>query len=414
MPSCSRASRGPLFDNARRPGIKSPGTGYRGRDDPDERRCLIALHLVPALGPIRIARLVQAIGSARGACEARETALAAVPGIGPRLAALIVRWRRAIDVDEELRRASRAGACVLTWLDADYPARLRELDDAPPVLYLRGSYRAPEPAVAVVGTRSPSAYGLDVAGALGEVLGGAGVVVVSGLARGVDAAAHAGALRQGGSTVAVLGCGVDVVYPREHRSLMEAMLARGGIVSEAPMGVPPRRQQFPLRNRLISGLAQAVVVVEGGVDSGSLITARHAARQGRPVYAVPGSVFAPGSRGPHRLLASGARVLGDPGELLQRLGVPHPARGGAESAQPLSDDEARVLRVLGEAPAHIDRVVERCGLGVGRVAGALATLEVRGLVRQSPGKQFTRRSGFDGPGAQHHPGGDLWPNHSSS
>ncbi|TMI78941.1 MAG: DNA-protecting protein DprA [Bacillati bacterium ANGP1] len=340
MPSCSRASRGPLFDNARRPGIKSPGTGYRGRDDPDERRCLIALHLVPALGPIRIARLVQAIGSARAASEARETALAAVPGIGPRLAALIVRWRRAIDVDEELRRASRAGACVLTWLDADYPARLRELDDAPPVLYLRGSYRAPEPAVAVVGTRSPSAYGLDVAGALGEVLGGAGVVVVSGLARGVDAAAHAGALRQGGSTVAVLGCGVDVVYPREHRSLMEAMLARGGIVSEAPMGVPPRRQQFPLRNRLISGLAQAVVVVEGGVDSGSLITARHAARQGRPVYAVPGSVFAPGSRGPHRLLASGARVLGDPGELLQRLGVgssgcsarPPPTSIGSSSA----------------------------------------------------------------------------------
>src|SRR5207302_10050374 len=238
-----------------------------------------------------------------------------------------------------------AGACVLTWLDADYPARLRELDDAPPVLYLRGACKAPEPAVAVVGTRSPSPYGLDVAGALGEVLGGAGVVVLSGLARGIDAAAHAGALRQGGSTVAVLGCGVDVVYPREHRSLMEAMLARGGIVSEAPLGVPPRRQQFPLRNRLISGLAQAVVVVEGGVDSGSLITARHAARQGRPVYAVPGSVFSAASRGPHHLLAQGARLLQGPGPLLEAVGLAwRPGTSGPAAG--LSDNEVRVLAVL--------------------------------------------------------------------
>jgi len=374
---------------------------------------LIALHLVPAMGPVRIARLVEAIGSACGACEAREATLAAVPGIGPRIAAQIA-GRRVADVDEELLRAHRAGARVVTWLDADYPVRLRELRDAPPVLYVRGALRPSGPAVAVVGTRRPSAYGRDVARSLGEVLGRAGVVVISGLARGIDGAAHAGALRPGGCTVGVLGCGVDIAYPREHRTLMEAMMKRGGVVSEAPMGVRPRRQRFPLRNRLISGLAQAVVVVEGGVDSGSLITARHARSQARPVYAVPGSVFAPGSRGPHRLLASGAEILIDPGELLRRLGVPQPSPGGGEPGPRLTGDEARVLQVLGETPVHIDGVVARSGLGAGRAAGALATLEVRGLVRQSPGKQFTRRSGFEGPGARHDPGGDPWPDHSSS
>lgn len=255
---------------------------------------------------------------------------------------------------------------MLTWLDAEYPARLRELRDAPPVLYLRGVV-ASGPAVAVVGTRRPSAYGRDVTRSLGEVLGSAGVVVISGLARGIDAAAHAGALRPGGSTVGVLGCGVDIVYPPEHRTLMEAMLVRGGA----------------------------------------------ATFQGRPVYAVPGSVFAPGSRGPHRLLASGAAVLSDPGALLEGLGVRWPAPAGGRHAPRLGEDEARVLDMLGEAPVHIDGLIERSGLGAGRVAGALATLEVRGLVRQSPGNRFARRSGFAGPGAQDQVGGDTWPNHSS-
>ncbi len=292
----------------------------------------------------------------------------------------------------------------MTWLDAGYPARLRDLRDAPAVLYLRGRWDGePDPAVAIVGTRPPSAYGLDVAGSLGEALGGGGVVVIRGLARGIDQAAHAGALRQGGRTVAVLGCGVDVVYPPEHRTLMEAMLTHGGAVSEVPMGVDPRPQQFPLRNRLISGLAQAVVVVEGGVDSGSLITARPAAAQRRVVYAVPGSVFAPGSRGLHRLLDGGARVLQDPGELLGRLGLSRPARPGGTPGKRLTEDEARVLGVLSDSPVHIDQIIAQAGLGAGRVAGAL---EVQGLVRQCPGKRFTRRSEFQGP-ARHSAGGDT-------
>lgn len=167
-------------------------------------------------------------GSARAAVDAGERDLAEVHGIGPRLAARIVRWRASVDVDAELRRAAAVGARVLTWIDPEYPARLRDLRDAPPVVYMRGRWNgSPEPAVAVVGTRRPSAYGLDVAAGLGEVLGGAGVVVISGLARGIDRAAHAGALMRDGRTVAVLGCGVDVVYPPEHRTLIEAMLPHG-------------------------------------------------------------------------------------------------------------------------------------------------------------------------------------------
>ena len=367
--------------------------------------------MIPALGPVRIARLMRAFGAASDVLHAGEQDLAAVQGIGAGLAATIVARRTEVDVRDEIRRATAVGARILTRLDAGYPARLRELPDAPPVVYVRGRWEGSAGrTVAIVGTRRPSGYGLDVAGSLGEVLGEAGVVVISGLARGIDQAAHAGALRRGGTTVAVLGCGVDVVYPREHRPLMEAMLARGGVVSEVPMGVPPAPQRFPLRNRLISGLADAVVVVEGGVDSGSLITARHAAVQQRPVYAVPGSVFAPTSRGPHHLLATGASVLQSPDDLLERLGLTAPAGSGEGTAAALDGDETRVLESLDEEPRHVDDIIERAGIGAGRALAALVTLEVRGLVRRRTGQRFARRSAFDRLGS----GGDTWSNHSLS
>lgn len=243
--------------------------------------------------------------------------------------------------------------------------------------------------------------------------------MISGLARGIDQAAHGGALRGGGTTLAVLGCGVDVVYPPEHRHLMEAMLTNGAVVSEVPMGVPPAPQRFPLRNRLISGLAEAVVVVEGGVDSGSLITARHAARQGRAVYAVPGSVFAATSRGPHHLLATGAAVLQGPDDLLERLGLRPSGRraeraaGGtfpAGTGPALGEHEARVLQALDDKLRHVDEVIERAGLDAGPVLAALVTLEVRGLVRRGAGQRVARRSAFGRPDS----GGDTWPSHSLS
>jgi DNA processing protein len=191
---------------------------------------------------------------------------------------------------------------------------------------------------------------------------------------------------------------------------MEAMLARGAVVSEVPMGVHPAPQRFPLRNRLISGLAEAVVVVEGGVDSGSLITARHAADQQRALYAVPGSVFTSTSRGPHYLLARGATVLQGPGDLLDRLGLGASGRPRERTAAPLDADEARVLDALDEEPRHVDGIIERVGLGAGRALAALVTLELRGLVRRGAGQRFARRAAFD----RLESGGDTWPNHSLS
>ncbi len=383
-------------------------------DDVRERRSLIALHLTRVVGAVRIARLVGALGSAAAACSAPAEVLAAVPGVGGRMAADIVRRCAQVDVDGVLSRAAAIGARVVTWYDAGYPAALRALRDAPPVLYVRGAWSGEnEPGIAVVGTRRASAYGLGIAGALGEVLGAAGVVVVSGLARGIDREAHAGALRAGGTTVGILGCGVDVVYPAEHRSLMEAIVRRGAVVAEVPLGTRPRPQQFPPRNRIISGLARAVVVVEGDVDSGALITARYAAAQGRPVFAVPGSICAPTSRGPHRLLSRGARVVETPQALLVALHLPPGKISVRETGEPPDPVEARVLAVLEEQVLHIDRVIERAGLSPARVLGALAALEVRGLVRQFPGKNFARQPYGPGTGRST-AGGVAWPNHSSS
>jgi DNA processing protein len=367
---------------------------------------LIALHLTPGIGAVSIAQLMHVCGSAAAVWSAPADTLADVPEVGARAAAMIPQARRRVDVGEELRRADACGARIVTWLDPDYPEALRPLRDAPPVLYIRGAWReGPEPVVAVVGTRRASAYGLGIAGALGEILAGAGATVVSGLARGIDGAAHTGVLRAGGVTVGVLGCGVDVVYPPEHRRLMETMQQRGALVSEVPIGTQPRRQQFPRRNRLISGLAGAVVVVEGDVDSGALITARCALAQGRHVFAVPGSIHAFGSRGPHQLLAQGARVLGTPSDLFAALGLVHvagrsrqdgartgPPRKEAHAVQPSIEPEpdALVLAVMGEEALHIDAVISRTGLRPADVTAALATLEMRGLVRQFPGKHFAR------------------------
>ncbi len=393
-------------------------------DDARERRCLIALHLVPGLGAVRIARLIGTLGSAAAVWDASGQALTRVPGIGPRLAAFIERGRGAVNVERELRRATDRGARVLTWLDAGYPARLRALHDAPPVLYVRGAWSGGSgPGVAIVGTRRASAYGLSIARHLGEVLAGAGAVVISGLARGIDRAAHVGALRVGGITVGVLGCGVDVAYPPEHRALIEGMQRTGAVVAELPMGTPPRPQQFPPRNRLVSGLAQAVVVVEGDVDSGAVITARYAVAQGRPVFAVPGSVYARQSRGPHRLLAGGAGILDAPETLLEFLGLPRTPQVGTDAgpanAAGIGAKETRTLGVLNEQGMHIDAIAARAGLGAAETAAVLAALEVRGLVRRLPGMHYARQTarwpGGEAPGtAQENAGGATWPDHSSS
>lgn len=361
-----------------------------------DRYCLVALSLVPGLGAVRVARLLEHFGSAEAAWTAGPAALAGVPGIGRGLAAAVVAAHdgRASRAFED---AARAGVRVVTHLDSAYPMRLRQIPAPPPVLYVRGEWPDDSPAVAIVGTRRATPYGLGVAERLASALAEARVTVVSGLARGIDAAAHAAAVRARGCTVGVLACGVDVAYPPEHRALMAAMCARGGLVAEAPMRAPPERGAFPARNRLISGLADAVVVVEGDLDSGALITARRAEAQGRPVFAVPGSVYARGSAGPHRLLAAGARILTHPDDvlaLLERASPRDPSRPGRSGVPPgLTRAEQMVLAALVGGDARpIDGLAAAAGLRAAEAAAALVALEVRGLVRRMPGGLYAARA----------------------
>lgn len=359
-------------------------------DSERERHCLVALSLVPGLGAVRVARLLAHFGSAEAASTADPVALAGVPGIGRGLAAAVAAARGDGRASRAFECAARAGARVITRSDPAYPVRLRQIAAAPPVLYVRGGWPDDAPAAAIVGTRRATPYGLTVAERLASALAESQVAVVSGLARGIDAAAHAAVVRARGCTVGVLACGVDVAYPPEHRTLMAAMLARGALLAEAPMGAPPERGAFPARNRLISGLADAVVVVEGDLDSGALITARQAETQGRPVFAVPGSVYARGSAGPHHLLAMGARVLTHPDDLLAVLerASPGDSPGAGHPGVPpgLTRAEQAVVAALdrGEARA-VDGVAAAAGVRVADAAAALVALEVRGLVHRMPG-----------------------------
>ena len=296
-----------------------------------------------------------------------------------------------------LDRGARAGLLTVRWSDPAYPRMLAAVADPPPLLWLRGAAAALEPpAVAIVGSRAGSAYALAVAERLAGDLAAAGVVVVSGLARGVDSSAHRGALAARGLTVAVLGSGADVVYPAEHRELACAIAASGAVVSELAPGTPPRPAFFPMRNRIISGLVRAVVVVEAGEKSGSLITARLALDQGRDVLAVPGSVLNGRNRGGHALLRDGARIVESADDILEELGLCRvcgraPADPAAADGAPGGQPADPVLASLepGE-PADLDAIAARSGLPAPRLLARLFDLELRGLVRRTGGGRFAR------------------------
>jgi len=289
-----------------------------------------------------------------------------------------------------LTRARATDIAVVTWGDPEYPAALSVIADPPPVLWVRGNIATLSGlAVAIVGSRAGSSYSLTVAETLAADLAARGIVIVSGLARGVDSAAHRGALAASGATLAVLGSGTDVVYPAEHRSLAGDIAGSGGaVVSELAPGTPPQRQFFPLRNRIISGLSRAVLIVEAGEKSGSLITARCALDQGREVLAVPGNVLTGRNRGGHALLRDGAKIVESADDILDELGMPAPARaGGARSDDPVNG----VLRSLpaGE-PSDLEAISERTGLAPARLLPKLFDLEMRGLVKRVGGARFAR------------------------
>ena len=359
----------------------------------DRRRYWLGFHLTKGIGPARLQRLLDHFGDLAAAWEAAPGDLERA-GLGEPLRANLAAAKRTWDLDRELARLDAAGVALLTWDDPAYPARLRQIDAPPPVLYVRGGLTAADDlALGIVGTRRATPYGREVTTRLAGEVAAAGLTVVSGLAKGIDACAHDAALRAGGRTIAFLGCGIDVVYPPEHRALARRIAegGQGALVSEHHLGAPPDAPNFPARNRLISGMSLGVLVTEAPIKSGALITTDFAAEQGRDVFAVPGSILGPHSAGPNDLLKQGATPVTGVQDILTGLNL---ARRGAQAetrrALPENADERAILGMLGEGPTHINDLSHASGLSVAALNALLMVLELKGLVRQHGAGQYLR------------------------
>jgi DNA processing protein len=378
----------------------------------------LALALVPGLGPKTTAALLAKFGSVAAARRATAAQLRDLPHVGDKTAAALADALRSVDLDAELALLDRYGVTPVPLGFPGYPAPLAGLTNPPPLLYFRGAWAdADLNAVAVVGSRSCTAYGKRVASEIARGLVRAGVTVVSGLARGIDGAAHRAALEAGGRTVAVMAGGLSEIYPPEHAELAEAITARGCLVTETPMTVAPQPGMFPARNRIISGLSRAVVVVEANARSGALISARHAAEQGREVFAVPGNVDSPASAGCLELIRNGARLVRTADDVLDDLkgiatpeyGKPAPAPslfeavGSGPAAEPAAENppppeppsdldptQQRVWDAL-SARRHADELARETGIAVGELSTVLMRLEMKRLVRRLPGNFYERR-----------------------
>jgi len=355
--------------------------------DRDELRAWIALRMVKGVGPVVYQGLLRAFSTPSHAFGATAHALECA-GVRPEVARAIRRFADWAGADRQLRAAERAGARVVTCTSAAYPQNLKEIHDPPPLLFVRGSFvDRDQVAVAVVGSRRASPYGLRMARDISAGLVRCGLTVVSGLARGTDAQAHWSAVRGGGRTIAVLGSGVDVVYPSEHRALAQQITLNGAVVSELAMGTQPDAENFPARNRIISGLSLGTLIIEAAEKSGSLITARLALEQGRDVFALPGLVGA-NTRGSHALLRDGAKLTERAEDIVEEL-APHLLRYARRAAPvALTDLEGRLLEVIRGGPIHIDELIDRAGLPVATVLATVLALELKGVAEQLPGKYF--------------------------
>jgi DNA processing protein len=354
-----------------------------------DRRYWVGFNLVKGIGAVRFQALRDHFGDLALAWQAPLEALQAA-GLGPKLAERVVQIRDSVDLKKVMAGIGAQGIDILTWEDDLYPSRLKDIDQPPPVLYVRGTLTNEDAwAVAVVGTRRVSAYGRQVADELAAYLANNGVTVISGLARGVDAIAHQSALKAGGRTIAVLGCGVDRIYPPEHAQLASRIISSGALLSDYPPGTAPDAANFPPRNRIISGLAMATVVVEAGETSGALITAQFAADQGREVFAVPGNILAPQSKGTNRLIAQGAHPMLSARDLLEILNLRRVTeQREVRKILPGNEIEAKLLSVLTQEPLHMDDIRNQTGLPIERVSATLVMMELKGLVRQVGGMNY--------------------------
>lgn len=363
--------------------------------DEEEVKYWLALRLIGDLTNGEIRSLIERFSSPREVFSASKADLREILKNKVEKADEIANFKNWGEAEREWERLKCHEARIVTFRDPDFPGLLTNIDNYPPFLYVKGRLDRGDINIAIVGSRRASGYGLIAAENFARGLALAGLTVVSGLARGIDAAAHRGALSARGRTIAVLGSGLDIIYPPENRALYSSISQSGALVTEYPFGTPPRAKNFPFRNRLISGMSWGVVVVEAGEKSGSLITARLAAEQGRAVFAVPGDINSPLSRGVHRLLKEGATLVEGVSDILEeirpQLGSPREMRDGEEKSEiNVVGAEANILNLIGSKPVHGDLLIEQAGLPPGEVMSILLTLEFKGLVQQLPGKYYRR------------------------
>lgn len=355
----------------------------------DQTRYYLGFNLVNGIGPARLDRLIEYCGSIMDAWQAHPADWLAAGLDGKSITAL-TRAQHTLDLDAELERVERAGVQLITRDHAAYPAVLAQIAAPPPLLYVKGQISAVDTwCVAVVGTRSPTAYGKEATRRIVGELAAAGVTIVSGLAIGVDTSAHTTTLEMAGRTLGVLASGLDQVYPQRNRVLAEQIAANGAILSEFPLGTKPTPQLFPVRNRIISGLALATLVVEAGAKSGALITVRFALDQGRDVFAVPGPIFSRMSEGTNQLIRDGAGLVTSGQDILDALNLSAVvSQQEIQAALPDDPIEAAMLRLISYDPQHIDELGRQCELPIATVSATLALLELKGLVRQAGSMQF--------------------------
>jgi DNA processing protein len=354
----------------------------------------IGLKAVSGIGNVAFRRLLERFDTPEAALNAPVSALSGIKGITPAIIEALKsgEWRRFSE--KECLRLEASAARLVTYVSQDYPKSLFEIPDPPPFLYVKGELRSHELSIAIVGSRRATSYGLMTTGKLAEALASHGVCVVSGMARGVDTAAHKGALQAGGRTVGVLGCGVDTVYPPENRALFDRMADAGCLVSEFPLGTQPLAENFPRRNRIISGLSSGVLVVEAAEKSGSLITAQYALEHGRDVFAVPGNISFATSRGCNRLIKQGAKLVDCVEDILEEL--PAYARSSADAPLfqsplrtfSLTPKEAAIYELLARSPLHIDDIISQTELTAGEVSSMLLHLELKGAITALPGTHY--------------------------
>ena len=397
----------------------------------DDTKSLIHLNLIPGIGTHTIQRLLAAFGSAEKSLAATSEELAQIDGLTPDVRQQLIEGRSRAPLAQELELIDQHQCHIVTINDDTYPPLLKQIDDPPALLYIIGEFPLQDaPSIAIVGSRSPTEYGKTTSQQLSYQLAERGVTVVSGFARGIDTCVHRGALEAGGRTLAVFGCGLSIIYPEANRGLAAEIIESGALISEFPMTVPPRGKNFPRRNRVISGLTLGTLVVEASARSGSLITARHAAEQGREVFAVPGQIFSNVSRGTHSLINQGATLINSVDDLLDALPQAYTGTLGQRSpeathqpspqqdriskqsdrtARPqstekrststpqpkanlnLTPDEQTVLSVMNADSVHIDEITRVTQLPIGKVSSLLVMLELKGIVQQLPGKQFVKK-----------------------